>query len=69
MNNIKRIEIIRGGLSTVYGSGAMGGVVNIITQDNPSPIWITYNTFYDMPKIFSNAFEGDSPFSEKYVVP
>ena len=31
VNNIDRIEIVRGGLSTVYGSGAMGGVVNLIT--------------------------------------
>jgi len=31
MNNIEKIEVVRGGLSTVYGSGAMGGVVNIIT--------------------------------------
>ena len=57
MNNIERIEVIRGGLSTVYGSGAMGGVINIITQDNINSMWLSYNSFYDMPKIFTNALE------------
>ena len=55
MNSIDRIEIVRGGLSTVYGSGAMGGVVNIITKELSNPYWLSYNTFYDMPKQFSNS--------------
>src|SRR5690625_6735588 len=29
---IERIEVIRGPMSTLYGSDAMGGVVNIITK-------------------------------------
>ena len=31
---IERIEVIRGPMSTLYGSDAMGGVVNIITRKN-----------------------------------
>ena len=34
VNNIERIEIIRGPSSSLYGSEAMAGVVNIITKDN-----------------------------------
>jgi iron complex outermembrane receptor protein len=30
--NIERVEIIRGGASTTYGEGAIGGVINIITR-------------------------------------
>ncbi|EAK3365224.1 TonB-dependent receptor [Campylobacter lari] len=32
INNIERIEVIPGGGSILYGNGAKGGVVNIITQ-------------------------------------
>ncbi len=31
-SNIERIEIVRGASSTLYGSNAMGGVVNVITK-------------------------------------
>jgi outer membrane receptor for ferrienterochelin and colicins len=32
MENVERIEIVRGPVSALYGSDAMGGVVNIITR-------------------------------------
>lgn len=32
MSNVKRIEIVKGGASSLYGSEAMGGVINIITK-------------------------------------
>ncbi len=38
VNNIERIEIIRGPSSSLYGSEAMAGVVNIITRGN-EPGW------------------------------
>jgi hemoglobin/transferrin/lactoferrin receptor protein len=31
LENLERVEVIKGAASTLYGSGAMGGVVNIIT--------------------------------------
>jgi outer membrane cobalamin receptor len=33
MDNIERIEIVRGGTSALYGADALAGVVNIITKD------------------------------------
>ena len=34
-DNIESIEILNSGSSSIYGSEAMGGVVNIITKNNP----------------------------------
>jgi vitamin B12 transporter len=37
MDNIDRVEIVRGGASTLYGTGAIGGVINIITKKPTGP--------------------------------
>ena len=34
LKNIERIEIVKGGGSAIYGSDAVGGVINIITKQN-----------------------------------
>ncbi len=49
VRNIKRIEVIKGPASALYGSNAIGGIVNIITKD-PSPepqvdIWGEYGEY------------------------
>jgi len=33
LNDIERIEVIKGAASSLYGTGALGGVVNIITKE------------------------------------
>lgn len=33
LNDIERVEIVKGAQSSLYGTGAMGGIVNIITKD------------------------------------
>ncbi|WKU19705.1 TonB-dependent receptor plug domain-containing protein [Advenella alkanexedens] len=36
LSAIERIEVVRGPMSSLYGSDAMGGVVNIITKNVPN---------------------------------
>ena len=44
--NIKRIEIQSGAASALYGSEAIGGVINIITDDSKSGIGASSYTHY-----------------------
>lgn len=43
MNNVERIEILRGAQSALYGAGAVGGVINIITRENSRPWSLNVN--------------------------
>lgn len=56
LSNIERIEVIRGGMSTLYGSGAVGGVVNLITKQNKDKYWIEYVLSHDNPILISHSF-------------
>ncbi len=42
VENIDRIEVVRGPTSSLYGGGAMGGVINIITKTDHSPLEVSY---------------------------
>ena len=49
LERIERIEIVRGAGSVVYGSGAVGGVVNIITrkpgEDPAASVYASYGSY------------------------
>ena len=43
MDNVERIEIVKGAASALYGSNAMGGVINIITKKTDKPWTLNVN--------------------------
>ncbi|RYD76318.1 MAG: TonB-dependent receptor [Sphingobacteriales bacterium] len=43
---IKRVEIVKGPASSLYGSEAVGGVINIITQSPETAPKLSVNSFY-----------------------
>ena len=54
INNIEKIEYVDGTISTLYGSGAMGGAVNIITKEiNKKSYNLNVNLFSNTPSINS----------------
>lgn len=46
LENAGRVEIVKGGASALYGSNAVGGVVNIITRDDKDPWRLNVNARY-----------------------
>jgi len=58
---IERIEVVRGPMSTLYGSDAMGGVVNVITR-KVGERWggsVTANTTLQGNSDYGNTGQGD----------
>ena len=51
LTNIDRIEIIEGPLSVIYGTDALGGVINLISKkavlNRDKPAQLTGNTYYE----------------------
>ncbi|PXY02098.1 hypothetical protein DF185_05490 [Marinifilum breve] len=65
--NIERIEILRGASSALYGSNAMGGVINIITKKPQKKLDVSVSLRYaeknqknyDKNKTFPTVYERD----------
>lgn len=46
MDNVERVEIVKGAASSLYGSDAVGGVINIITRNYDKPWNLNLNTHF-----------------------
>lgn len=55
MSNVERIEIVKGAASSLYGSNAVGGVVNIISKVPAEPWTVNLNGRYGL--IMSSVME------------
>jgi outer membrane receptor for ferrienterochelin and colicins len=62
VSNIERIEIIKGASSCLFGSEAMGGVINIITRQESSQAQAQAAINYGSLHIADITLEGETPF-------
>lgn len=62
-DNIQQIEVYKGASSVLYGAGAMGGVINVITDDpvdTPRTVIRGGMSWYDRPANDTADFDGRS---------
>lgn len=62
--NIEQIEIVKGAGSALYGSGALGGVINIITKEPENELNLKgriHSGFYSLPIYQQWKFRDDVP--------
>jgi len=57
VDNVERIEILRGPQSTLYGSDALGGVINILTRKGQGKPRLTFSSQGGSYKTLANAVE------------
>ncbi len=62
VNSIEKIEIIRGPLSSVYGSDAMGGVINIVTRAGSASPEITLDVGFGTDAAYRAGLETRGTF-------
>ena len=61
LNDIQQIEIIKSGASSLYGSGAIGGVINFITQP------IVYSTTPQINATLSSSYQSVNNLFDEYL--
>jgi outer membrane receptor for ferrienterochelin and colicins len=69
LGNIKKIEIVKGPSSSLYGSEAMAGVINIITDANtniPLQATLRYGTYQTLDAGINNAISTKSVFYQGF---
>ena len=60
LDNVGRIEIVKGASSALYGSNAVGGVINIISRENLEPWTVNASTRYNT---FGHEWRNGASFS------
>ena len=60
LDNVGRVEIIKGASSALYGSNAVGGVINIISRENLEPWTANVNSRYNT---FGHEWRNGASFS------
>jgi iron complex outermembrane receptor protein len=62
LNTVERIEVLKGPATSLYGGGAAGGIINIVTQNSPkTPLFGEFSTVAGSNKFWKGfgQFGGD----------
>lgn len=65
VNNIERIEIIKGASSCLFGSDALGGAINIVTKHSTLQPQAFASLKYGSLNITDATLEGETPFASQ----
>ncbi len=73
LNDVERIEVIKGGVSSLYGTGAFGGVVNVFTKNGDfsnnflygASVLGGYNSVNKSPNTWLSFFASNDKFFAK----
>jgi len=68
LNNVERIELVRGPLSALYGSDALGGVINIITRKATKPLDLNAQLAYGSFKTFQSRLSAGTRWQNGHTL-
>ncbi|HIU63497.1 MAG TPA: TonB-dependent receptor [Candidatus Avacidaminococcus intestinavium] len=66
MENIERIEIVRGAASSLYGGRAVGGVVNIISKEPDEKVRVKVNALYGSNNTWRRGLSVSQKVDDKF---
>ena len=64
---VKRIDVVTGGKSTIYGSDAIGGVINFILDRSFEGIKVDFQSISEANHFFSNSEKELTKSLDKYI--
>jgi outer membrane receptor for ferrienterochelin and colicins len=68
LENVKQIEVIKGPMSVIYGSNALAGTINIITNNTNTNPRFNLNTNYETDGQYALTGTASKSFNKKHFV-
>lgn len=68
LENVKQIEVIRGPMSVIYGSNALAGTINIITDNSNTKTRFNLNANYETDGQYALTGTASKSFNKKHFV-
>lgn len=65
--NVERIEIVQGPMSVMYGTDALGGVINLISKNVKKPWEITANGYYETVGKYNATIAGTKAWKRHHI--